>query len=261
MLKLIKHDLIATKKSFITMILIIFGFCVISPLFTIFQIKSSNSEFTKSIIELMLSTSYLLIVVLTCITIINLFNYLTKSLFSKRGYLTFTLPYKSSTIILSKIITTMIWLILFNLVIYVSSTLMLIEINAIVKSILGDEVYIISSDLIFDLIFYGMSPLDIFINVLLSIVQLLFFIVTYLLSVSLTHSSYIKSTKTSLSALIFVGIIAVASVLDNVISIFMIEINVASTWIYIIKLVLSLIALIVSYILLIDNVNRHLELS
>lgn len=110
--KIIKLDLKFAYKKFFAMAGILLFFGLILPLI--------KSEVIKAGFIMVLSAVMLIVVVMSIYLIVQHFN---KNLFGPEGYLMFTLPVKSYQLLLSKLITTVIW---FNFMILAASLTMLL---------------------------------------------------------------------------------------------------------------------------------------
>lgn len=105
--KLIKYEVSATSRLFLPFYgaLIIFAF--INKIF--FSFKSSMPDF---IIELTLSIYAIIFISIVVLTFIVMIQRFYKNLLSDEGYLMFTLPVQSWQHILSKLIVSIVWIIL-----------------------------------------------------------------------------------------------------------------------------------------------------
>lgn len=108
LIKSIKHDIMATYRDFTGIYVALLVAALIGPL-----ILQTGNDIINSIVMLALAGIFFTTLVITFLTIIRLFN---RRLFSNEGYLTLTLPVKTHTTIISKIITGLIWSTLTGLV-------------------------------------------------------------------------------------------------------------------------------------------------
>lgn len=100
--KLIKHDFIGSAHS----MLVVYLIALIS-----FAVTAVSYLFNIKFLKFIGSFTFVIVVVgLVLITTIIMMNYFNKSLYSDQGYLSYTLPAKSSQILLSKAIVSFVWL-------------------------------------------------------------------------------------------------------------------------------------------------------
>ncbi len=101
LIKSIKHDLLATYRDFIGIYTALLLLALIGPF-----IIQTHQEWLIAIMVFGIFGFSVATVVITFMTIIRLFN---RRLFSHEGYLTMTLPIKTHTTIISKIVAGLIW--------------------------------------------------------------------------------------------------------------------------------------------------------
>lgn len=100
--KLIKHDFIGSAHSMFVVYLIALISFAVTAISYIFDIK---------FLKFIGSVTFVIVVVgLVLITTIVMMVYFNKSLYSDQGYLSYTLPAKSSQILVSKAIVSFVWL-------------------------------------------------------------------------------------------------------------------------------------------------------
>ncbi len=213
MWKLLKHDLNNTKKKFLILFAIFFGICLISPLSNFLTVNSSSQDygFSGVFAGLIISLSVTGFMVLAILVAVYSFKYLVNSLFSKQGYLTFTLPYKVSQIVLSKILTVIIWQVCFSLVAIVGGTIMHLLNSVILAPVLGESYLELPITIIKEIInaltsiSTAYTPWQIVIAVLSSIISFPLTIILILLSFTLINSSSIGSNSKWIAILLFFG--------------------------------------------------------
>ena len=115
LIKSIKHDILATYRDFIAIYTALLLFALIGPI--ILQI---GQEWLIAIMVFGIFGFSVATIVITFMTIIRLFN---RRLFSHEGYLTMTLPIKTHTTIISKIVAGLIWSTMTTLVFLISAIL------------------------------------------------------------------------------------------------------------------------------------------
>jgi len=115
LIKSIKHDLMATYRDFFAIYLALLVAAIIGPF-----IIQSGQQWIISILILLIFGLVIAIVVVTFITIVRLYY---QRLFSAEGYLTLTLPVKTHTTIIAKILTGLIWSLCTIVVFTISGTI------------------------------------------------------------------------------------------------------------------------------------------
>jgi hypothetical protein len=101
LIKSIKHDLLSTYRDFLSVYSALLVIALIGPF-----IVNSGVEWMIAILFLGIFGFSVATFVITFLTIIRLYN---RRLFSSEGYLTLTLPVKTSTTIIAKVVTGFIW--------------------------------------------------------------------------------------------------------------------------------------------------------
>ncbi len=126
MLTLLKHDLLTNKKQYITLFILSLCFFIVSPFLTWIQINltENNNAIGSVLTTLLIVGTVIVFAIISVLTVIVGYQFLHNSLFSKQGYLTLTLPYKSWKIVLSKILSIIIYLAGYSIVIAVGSLIM-----------------------------------------------------------------------------------------------------------------------------------------
>ena len=280
MLTLIKNDLINTKKKYIAEFIVLLAISILTPLM-LFGIDYNN-EATQELsviltILMSLGTSAFFVVGIVLLSIAT--KQFNKSMFSSQGYLTFTLPYKTWQVILSKVITFIIWSLSFILIYFICLNVIVLEINGILKIRAGvvikfSEFYQLLWEFIKDtavrkyysLIFGiidGTSEVNT-LAIVFSVIKLVLYIPLYicliLLTSSILGSSISKNTKSWVYALIFIAIAYSLYFFNNVITILIARFIDSQTLPYLYDL-LSVIAIIVgSFSISLNLLENKLEL-
>lgn len=115
LIKSIKHDLLSTYRDFLSVYSALLVIALIGPF-----IANSGVEWMIAILFLGIFGFSVATFVITFLTIIRLYN---RRLFSAEGYLTLTLPVKTSTTIIAKVVTGFIWSTLTVIVFAVSTAI------------------------------------------------------------------------------------------------------------------------------------------
>ncbi len=116
--KMLKYDFKDYSKSMLPMCLMLF---IISILTRIFSVISENIENLKTAFSILFGISTFVFCIVIIVSLVYCFFISIKNYYKKvlkdEGYLTHTLPIKKSSIVLSQIITSTIWIIIIALVV------------------------------------------------------------------------------------------------------------------------------------------------
>lgn len=280
MLTLIKNDLINTKKKYIASFIVLLSLSVLTPLmlFGIDYNNETTQEFSVILTILMsLGTSAFFIVGIVLLSIAT--KQFNKSMFSSQGYLTFTLPYKTWQVILSKVITFIIWTLSFILIYFICLNIVMLEVNGILTIRAGTAIkfsqfYRLIWEFIKSLavrkyysLIFGIISDNTQINTLaivFSVIKLVLYIPLYicliLLTSSIFGSSISKNTKSWVYSLIFIAIAYSLYFFNNVITILIARYIDSQILPYLYDL-LSVIAIIVgSFSISLNLLENKLEL-
>lgn len=281
MLTLIKNDLINTKKKYIVAFIVLLSLSVLTPLM-LFGIDYNNEtpqELSVILTILMsLGTSAFFVIGVFLLSVAT--KQFNKSMFSSQGYLTFTLPYKTWQIILSKIITFIIWSLSFILIYFICLNIVMLEINGILTIRAGtafkfSEFYRLLWEFIKGLaigkyyhsLLFGIIDGNIEVNtiaMIFSIIKLVLYIPLYicliLLTSSIFGSSVSKNTKSWVYTLILIAIAYALYFFNNIVTILIARYIDSQTLPYLYDL-LSVIAIIVgSFSISLNLLENKLEL-
>lgn len=128
--KLLKHEFKATARLFLPLYLIVLIFGLINRVTNVFKIVGNSISFnlqtTLSIISTMLY--FALIVAILAMTLIIMIQRFYKNLLGNEGYLMFTLPVKPWQHIVSKLIISILWIVL-SFIVIISSIAILIGVK------------------------------------------------------------------------------------------------------------------------------------
>lgn len=280
MLTLIKNDLINTKKKYIVAFIVLLALSILTPLmlFGIDYNNEATQEFSVILTILMsLGTSAFFIVGIVLLSIAT--KQFNKSMFSSQGYLTFTLPYKTWQVILSKVITFIIWTLSFILIYFICLNIVMLEVNGILTIRAGTAIkfsqfYRLIWEFIKSLavrkyysLIFGIISDNTQINTLaivFSVIKLVLYIPLYicliLLTSSIFGSSISKNTKSWVYSLIFIAIAYSLYFFNNVITILIARYIDSQILPYLYDL-LSVIAIIVgSFSISLNLLENKLEL-
>ncbi len=280
MLTLIKNDLINTKKKYIVAFIVLLSLSVLTPLM-LFGIDYNNetSQELSAILTILMSlgTSAFFIIGVFLLSIAT--KQFNKSMFSSQGYLTFTLPYKTWQVVLSKVITFIIWTTSFILIYFICLNIVMLEINGILTIRAGtafkfSDFYRLLWEFIKGLaigkyysFLFGIIDGNIEVNtiaMIFSIIKLVLYIPLYicliLLTSSIFGSSVSKNIKSWVYTLILIAIAYALYFFNNMVTILIARYIDSQTLPYLYDL-LSVIAIIVgSFSISINLLENKLEL-
>lgn len=208
MLKLMKYEFIHSMRTFLLSFIIFLTFCLIAP----FAINLEILNYVPVLlIFLTLGISFIFIGIIIALFVSVFINYY-RSMFKQPGYLTMTLPVSSCELILSKIIMSMIWLMIgiFVLIIgigmfafiseMVNDVMTISDVIKIMKSIVGEIFHSI-----------GKNPLLILSHVLYGLVSLLLNIVIVYFSLTIVHTKWVRKHRLLLSIIVLFVVFFVIS--------------------------------------------------
>lgn len=280
MLTLIKNDLINTKKKYIVAFIVLLSLSILTPLM-LFGIDYNNEtpqELSVILTILMsLGTSAFFVIGVFLLSVAT--KQFNKSMFSSQGYLTFTLPYKTWQVVLSKVITFIIWITSFILIYFICLNIVMLEINGILTIRAGtafkfSEFYRLLWEFIKGLaigkyysLLFGIIDGNIEVNtiaMIFSIIKLVLYIPLYicliLLTSSIFGSSASKNIKSWVYTLILIAIAYALYFFNNMVTILIARYIDSQTLPYLYDL-LSVIAIIVgSFSISINLLENKLEL-
>lgn len=103
--KLLKYELKATSRQFLPLFGVLFVLAVLNRVFTL-----GNMSGLALPAVITVAVYFALIVAIFVLTFIVMIQRFNKNLLSDEGYLMFTLPVRTSDLVISKLITSLIWL-------------------------------------------------------------------------------------------------------------------------------------------------------
>lgn len=196
LIKLIKHDLIATKHEFLGIYLGYILLSVIAPFLIL-----NGPEWLQVLSVFAVGGVLIAIVVITFLAIIRLFQ---KRLYSNEGYLTWTLPVSNRLNLISKIIVALIWNIASFVIVWVgvaiAGSIMLMQLNAFSQFFEGVQLLIVDSGFLSKVVqlFVLFTPQTI-VSSLYSVIFLLFVI-------TLVNTSFIKKNRLAIGIVLYFGL-------------------------------------------------------
>lgn len=196
LIKLIKHDLIATKHEFLGIYLGYILLSVIAPFLIL-----NGPEWLQVLSVFAVGGVLIAIIVITFLAIIRLFQ---KRLYSNEGYLTWTLPVSNRLNLISKIIVALIWNIASFVVVWVgvaiAGFIMLMQLNAFSQFFEVVQLLIVDSGFLSKMVqlFILFTPQTI-VSSLYSVIFLLFVI-------TLVNTSFIKKNRLAIGIVLYFGL-------------------------------------------------------
>ncbi|MBS3987246.1 MAG: hypothetical protein KGZ38_04730 [Erysipelothrix sp.] len=196
LIKLIKHDLIATKHEFLGIYLGYILLSVIAPFLIL-----NGPEWLQVLSVFAVGGVLVAIIVITFLAIIRLFQ---KRLYSNEGYLTWTLPVSNRLNLISKIIVALIWNIASFVIVWVgvaiAGSIMLMQLNAFSQFFEVVQLLIVDSGFLSKVVqlFVLFTPQTI-VSSLYSVIFLLFVI-------TLVNTSFIKKNRLAIGIVLYFGL-------------------------------------------------------
>lgn len=269
MLTLLKQNLISTKKKFLIMYIIIFAFFILFPITLKLNdwIMGTSSVLATIITNLFVGLIPILLIILAILILRDSLSYIKDSLFSKQGYLNFTLPFKTSSIVLSKLLTALIWMFGFVACAFVGSLIMEGEMQIFFPMNDSDMSY---TFIVFRFItqildnlnlLEGTTTLQVIILTFCALLSVPYLIVLYLFSNIVVNITKMKKHKKTVSSLVFVLLlIALGQFTQLIIAILMSIANGSLLLPLLVNLIIEVAVIIIGYQLSIYWINYKLEL-
>jgi hypothetical protein len=205
LIKLIKHDLIATKHEFFGIYLGYLLLSIIAP----FLIQN-GPEWLQVLSVFAVAGVLIAIIVITLLAIIRLFQ---KRLYSHEGYLTWTLPVSTKLNLVSKVIVGVIWNVasfvvvwvgaIIAALIYLSQTGAYNEVLNILNVILVETGFLMKMVQL-GVVFLPQSLVSIFYSVIF-----LLFVITFV------NTSWIKKGRTGIGVVLYFGLALVIDAISS----------------------------------------------
>lgn len=217
LMKLIKHDILSTKRDFYGIYLSLLIISVIAP-FLIYN----GPEWLAVLAMFGVIGVVIAITIMTFVTIVKLY---VRRLYSYEGYLTWTLPASTEMILASKILVGMFWTFISYLVITLGLFIFVMVLSLIVGGF-GPEFNVIWGVMI-DSGFVGKLMTAMLYGIPQSIVNLVYSMVLLLLVITIVNTSMIKRAKVGVGIVLFIGI---QILLSQLLSLF-IKVEPLSVWV------------------------------
>jgi hypothetical protein len=196
LIKLIKHDLIATRGEFLGIYL---GFLLLSLVAPILILN--GPEWMQVLSVFAVFGVLIAIIIITLLAVIRLFQ---KRLYSNEGYLTWTLPVSVKLNLLSKVIVGAIWNIASFIVVwlgaFISSAIFLTQLGTYNQVIESANLLFIKSGFINKLFNLSLVFLP------YSLVSVLYSVVFLLFVITLINTSWIKKGRNAIGIVIYFGL-------------------------------------------------------
>lgn len=268
MLTLLKQNLISTKKKFLIMYIIIFAFFILFPITLKLNdwIMGTSSVLATIITNLFVGLIPILLIILAILILRDSLSYIKDSLFSKQGYLNFTLPFKTSSIVLSKLLTALIWMFGFVACAFVGSLIMEGEMQIFFPMNDSDMSY---TFIVFRFITQILDNLNLLEGTTLQVIILTFcallsvpyLIVLYLFSNIVVNITKMKKHKKTVSSLVFVLLLIALGQFTQLIIAILISIANGSLLLpLLVNLIIEVAVIIIGYQLSMYWINYKLEL-
>lgn len=259
MLKLIKYDMIQSFRTYILALLSFLGLSVVMGFICRGDYILTNLSFVVMIY-------YLIASVLIVVMFVSIIYQFYKSMYSRNGYLTLTLPVSSVELVLSKVISTFIWF-LIAFVFYIFSIEMLELISSGYSfSDIGNQARLLIESLLninnkADV--EKMQTIISYIGMVIVNILKIFFIVT------VVNSKYVRKHKVIVGAIIYCVMNGILSFIGSIFSIFMVSDSVVLTtagavvnsYVNSANIFALIIQSILFFVLTVRLLDRHIEVE
>lgn len=200
MLKLMKYEFVHSYRTFLISFVAFLAGCVMLP----FVMDGFLSQIPAVSVIFGLGFSFLIIGIILALIISIFINY-DRSMFKRPGYLTLTLPVTTTELILSKVLTTIIWLILAMLVLFGGCLLMMLVI-AVKEGFFDFPEFIKNMRSLFNqFIDYMMNePVDLFGNILFGLGDLLIVVSGIYFTLTIVHTKWFRKHQVVLGIIFYI---------------------------------------------------------
>lgn len=194
MLKLMKYEFIHSVRTFMIAFAIFLGVCFIVPFFIG---TSLFNEEMMAIFPILLSIGFTVLVIGICIALfVSIFTNYYRSMFQKPAYLTMTLPVSSLQLIVSKLIMSIVWLIIGGIVL-MSGFIMMMVLTLVLEgnadfSHFWDGFGSFVSHLVEGLI---SDPMHVVEMILMVVSSLIYIVITIYFSLTITHTKWLRKHR------------------------------------------------------------------
>lgn len=257
MLKLVKHEFLHSMRTFLISFGVFLGACIIFPI--VLNVDNINNMPMFSIF-FGFSTAFLFIGIAIALFVSIFINY-NHSMFQKPGYLTLTLPVSTTEIILSKILVTMLWLIIGCFVLVGGILLSTVISSCINDALTLTEIFDWFASLNQHIIYVFVHETWNLIEMVISIVGILLFTIsTIYFSLTVTHTKFIRNHHMLIGVILY---FVITFIVEFILSIFFGDIefmNVYSQMLFI-EYVIYLMLGIIFTCGTIYIVEHHIELE
>lgn len=200
MLKLMKYEIIHSVRTFMTAFGIFLVACVLFPFLVNMDRIDAMPFFT---LFMYFGISFLIVGIGIALFVSIFMNY-NQSMFKRPGYLTLTLPVSTTELIISKVLVTMIWLLIAYFVL-IAGVLLMSFISYLIHNSFTISMLINGMKSIFQHIYNSVfnNPWSFFEDVF-SVVSLLIFLVSSIyFSLTLTHTKLVKNHRMLIGTIVF----------------------------------------------------------
>ena len=199
--KLMKYEIKSCGRTFFPLYIVTLLFSICSGLFINFDNGAHNFELVYAIGALIAFALFVAMIVITIVLIVQRFN---KNFLEDEGYLMFTLPVSEKTLVLSKLLTSLLFIILTSIVSIISISIVGMTASYSIREVL-DIGYIVG--VIGDILVENLGSIIFYIFSM--IVDFSLFILTIYLAITISHLPVFSKHKviSGLGALIVLSII------------------------------------------------------
>lgn len=197
MLKLMKYEIIHSVRTFTVAFLTFLAGCVLIPIVIKFFMGSNTGELIIGILGFLF---FGLLFAISIALFISVFMHFNQSMFQRSGYLTLTLPRTNLQIIVSKLIIAIAWIFI-GMVVLIGGILLLVSLTSIMDGTFNFMFLFEGLSMLFSEFFE--NPSHTFIVLFNGFTELAFLISLLYLSLTITHTKWIRKYRLILSVIIF----------------------------------------------------------
>lgn len=184
--RLLKHDLKANIFEF----LILFVVLVISSGLLGFAMANNYNVFSTIVILIYSGV----LIAMSVISFLHMKRILFDGIYTKRGYLTFSLPISTHQLLLSRILSSIIYVVMTGIGVLLSIYVMLFFMSpTLARQILGELIHIFE------------HPVGLLLTFTSSLIDFIFYLMVILFVFSLSHSGIIPGKRNAITLLLFIG--------------------------------------------------------
>lgn len=202
MLKLMKYEFIHSMRTFFVAFVIFWAGCILLPFVT----NSFIVNIPVIAIVFAVGFSFLTIGIIIALFVSIVVNY-NRSMFKKPGYLTLTLPVSTTELILSKLLTTIIWLVIASVVMMIG-IFMIVFIEGIRQNLFTFDAFVEPIVSFFQNCIRAVVryPFETLYGIIIFFSQLFIFVAGIFFSITIAHTKWFRKYQLFFGMIIYIMI-------------------------------------------------------